>query len=70
MLGEVVDLSGAEVDESAALGVDVPVDSKEMLRVLSRIESRYHIRFRPSDLFAMKTVGDLLEAARRRLAPT
>ena len=67
VLGEVMDLSGIRVDESAVLGEDVPIDSKEMLRVVSRVESLYRIRLAPSDLLTMQTVGDMLSAARRQV---
>ena len=65
ILDEVIDLSGVQVSESSVLGEDIPVDSRQMLRVISRIESRYRIRFTPRDLVRLKTVGDLLAASRR-----
>ena len=64
MIGEVVDLSGLSPDAEAVLGEDVPVDSKDMLRILSRLESRYSFRFAPSEVMALRTVGALLEAVR------
>ena len=63
---EVVDLAGVEVREESVLGDDVPIDSREMLRVLSRIESRYGIRFTSRDTLQMRTLGDVLAAVRRR----
>ena len=63
---EVVDLAGVEVREESVLGDDVPIDSREMLRVLSRIESRHGIRFTPGDTLQMRTLGDVLAAVRRR----
>ena len=68
IFGEVVDLSGIKVRESAVLGQDIPLDSREMLRVLSRIESRYRIRLTPEDVVRMKTFGDVLDAVKRRAA--
>jgi acyl carrier protein len=68
IFGEVVDLSGIQVSERAVLGQDIPLDSREMLRVLSRIESRYRIRLTPEDVVSMKTLGDVLDAVRRRAA--
>lgn len=65
VLGEIVDLSGVNVDERAVLGEDIPLDSKEMLRVVSRIESLYRFHFAPGDLLGVQTVGDLLDAIRR-----
>ena len=64
-MGEIVDLSGVSVDERAVLGEDIPLDSKEMLRVVSRIESLYRFHFVPGDLLSVQTVGDLLDAIRR-----
>jgi acyl carrier protein len=65
ILGEVVDLSGARTDEGAVLGEDIQVDSREMLRVISRIEALCGSRFAPQDLLTIKTLGSLLEATRR-----
>jgi len=66
IVGEVVDLSGLSPEEDAVLGDDIPTDSKEMLRILSRIESRYRFRFLSSEITALRTVGDLVEAVRRK----
>jgi len=63
---EVVDLSGVQVHEGAVLGDHIPLDSRDMLRVLSRIESRYRIRFAPTDVLRMRTLGDVLTAVRGR----
>jgi len=67
---EVVDLSGIVFERAAVLGDDVPVDSKEMLRIFSRIEAEYRFRFDPKDVLTLKTVGDLLEIIRCRRAGT
>jgi acyl carrier protein len=61
---EVIDLTGVELRRQAVLGDDVPVDSMEMLRILSRIEARYGFRFGPQVVLQLVTVGDLLDAAR------
>ena len=37
LLGEVVDFSGVEINQHMVLGEDIPVDSSDMLRILSRI---------------------------------
>ena len=66
IVGEVVDLSDVTLSESAVIGQDVALDSQEMLRVLSRIESRYAFRFSIQDMAGLKTVGDLLATIERR----
>jgi len=67
LFGEVIDISRIEIDINAVLGEDIPVDSMDMLRVLSRIESRYRFRFEPGEIMALKTLGDVLETVRRRV---
>lgn len=64
LFGEVIDLSGIKMDTNAVLGDDIPIDSKEMLRILSRIESKYRFRFKPGDILNFKTLGDILEVVR------
>jgi acyl carrier protein len=66
IFGEVIDLSGIKMLESSVLGEDIAVDSKEMLRILSRIESRYKFRFNPREVLGLKTIGDILETVQRR----
>jgi len=68
LFAEVIDLSGAVFSPDGVLGEDIPADSKEMLRILSRIEAHYRFRFRPADILKLRTVGDLLEAVRQNSA--
>lgn len=65
---EVVDLSDVDVDEQTVIGEGLDVDSREMLRMLSKLEGRYRIRFDPKKLLTIETVGDLLEMVRRLAA--
>ena len=67
VFGEVVDVSGLSLDECSVIGEDLPIESREMLRVLSRIESRYRFRFEPRELLRVKTLGDLVAAMRRHV---
>jgi len=67
LLGEVVDFSGVEINQHMVLGEDIPVDSSDMLRILSRIESKYKFRFKMEEILGLKTVGDLLETVRSYL---
>ncbi len=62
---EFVDLSGIEINADTALGDEIPVDSREMLRALSKIESRYKIRFQPRDVLQLKNLGDLRDTVVR-----
>jgi acyl carrier protein len=66
VVGEFVDLSGVQVRGSAILGEDIPVDSREMLRIVARLESLYRASFSPQDLLRIRTLGDLLEVTQRR----
>jgi acyl carrier protein len=66
LFGEVIDVSSIKIDTNAVLGEDIPLNSMEMLRVLSRIESRYKFRFQPREILSLKTLGDVLEVVRRR----
>ena len=64
LFDEVVDISGIEISEATELGEDLPIDSKEMLRVISRVEAHCRVRFVPRDLLRLRTVGDLLNLAK------
>jgi acyl carrier protein len=59
---EVIDLSGVQVVPASVLGEDILLDSREMLRILSKVEARCGIRFEPTRILRFKTVGDILEA--------
>jgi len=67
VLGEVIDVSEVKIDENTVLGDDLPVDSGEMLRIISRIESKYSFRLSPEDLIGLGTMGDILKTTRRYL---
>lgn len=64
IFGEIVDVSDIEMVSSAVLGEDIPVTSNEMLRILSRIQSRYGFRLKPKEVLNLRTLGDLLETIR------
>lgn len=66
IFGEVIDTSGMKLETNAALGEDIPVNSSQMLRILSRIESKYQFKFEPTDILGIKTLGDILEVVRIR----
>ena len=63
---EVVDLSGGRIDENALLGDDIPVDSGDMLRVISRVEAKYSFKFEPEEILRLKTLGDFFEIVRSK----
>jgi acyl carrier protein len=67
LIGEGIDISKIQIDVNAVLGEDIPVDSKEMLRIISRIESRYRFRFDFREIIALKTLGNLLETVQRHI---
>ncbi len=66
ILAEVVDLGGLELQDATVLGRDVPIDSKEMLRVFSRIQTRFGCHFRPAEILTVRTFGDLVAVACRQ----
>jgi acyl carrier protein len=68
ILGSYVDLSAVALRPESVLGKDVPIDSQDMLRVLSRIQAKYRIAFAPQDVLALKTMGDLLAVVCRLAA--
>lgn len=62
IIGEVIDISRTNVDLNSVFGEDIPVDSKDMLRILSRIESRYKFRFEFGEIVLLRTVNDLYKS--------
>jgi len=66
ILEEVVDISEIVIEMDSILGEDIPIDSTEMLRILSRVESRYQFRFETKEVLGLKTFGNLLETVQRR----
>jgi acyl carrier protein len=58
---EFVVLSDVQISVNSVLGEDIPVDSREMLRILSRIESLRQFSFDPNEVIFFKTMADLLE---------
>ncbi|MGA2433860.1 MAG: acyl carrier protein [Bryobacteraceae bacterium] len=65
IVGSYVDLSSVRVTEETAFGDDIPIDSQDMLRVLSRIQALYRIKFEAKDVLRIATMGDLLASVRR-----
>ena len=65
VLAEVVDLSGIEVTEASVLGTDIPIDSRDMLRVLARVRRRFGVTFNQREVLALRTLGDLLALVHR-----
>ncbi len=69
-LGEIVDLSGIKIDSNTVLGDDIPLDSRDMLRFLSHIESRYRFRFNSRKVLGLKTLGDVLQMIQQKTPKT
>ncbi len=65
IIGSYVDLSAVTLRLESVLGEEVPIDSQDMLRVLSRIQAKYRIAFGPRDVMTLKKMGDLLAVVRR-----
>jgi len=67
IVGSYVDLSSIRVTLESSFGDDIPIDSQDMLRVLSRIQGLYMIKLRAPDILSIATMGDLLALVRRYL---
>lgn len=65
ILEEVIDISGVTITGALVLGEDLPVDSTEMLRIISRLESRFKLKFRMADILALSTLEDIVQAVNR-----
>lgn len=59
IIGEIIDISKISISANAVFGEDIPVDSKDMLRIISRIESRCKFRFKADEIITLKTVEDV-----------
>ncbi|MGO9242760.1 MAG: acyl carrier protein [Bryobacteraceae bacterium] len=66
IVGAYVDLSSTPVTEKSAFGTDIPIDSQDMLRVLSRIQAQYSFKFDVREVLGVATLGDLLAVVHRR----
>ena len=69
-LEEVVDLGGAEVRPDSIFGEDLPVDSRDMFRILSRLEKKCRVRFPPAEVIKLRTMADLLALTNRLAGAT
>lgn len=67
IIEEVVDLSRIAIDIDSVLGEDIPVDSADMLRIISRIESQYELKFKTHEILNFNTIGDLVQAVNRNM---
>ena len=65
IIEEVVELPGVELHPSMDFD-DLGIDSASMLQILSRVESRFEIKFQRSDLLQMESVADLLQIVEHR----
>ncbi len=66
VLAEVVD-PGPRPGRATRLGEDIPLDSREMLRVLALLQARYHVRFDLRVLLQLRTLGDVQDAIEAQL---
>ena len=67
IVGSYIDLSSVRVTEKSSFRVDIPIDSQDMLRVLSRIQALYEFKFDAREILGITTMGDLVAAVRRHL---
>jgi glutathione peroxidase len=66
VLGEFLDL--LEVDPAEPFEDDASVDSREMLRLISRLETRFGVQMSAQDLVGVHYLNDLVEVVRRLAA--
>jgi acyl carrier protein len=66
VVGEFLDLS--QVDPAERVEDDASVDSREMLRLISRLESRFRIEMSAEDLLEVHSLNDLVDLVRRLAA--
>jgi acyl carrier protein len=57
------------LDESARLVEDLGLDSLRRLVLAAEVENRFRVALEPEDDAAVHTVGDLVDAVARKLAP-
>lgn len=67
ILESVVCLPDEGVDHNAVLGEDIAIDSTDMMRIISRLASKYKIKFTTQDILAMDTVGDIVRIVDRNV---
>jgi len=67
LIGEVADTGRGKVGPEARFGTDIPVSSSEMLRILSKVKSRFGVEFGPAEILGVRKVGDLVSLVERRL---
>lgn len=65
IVGAYVDLSSTPLTEKSAFGTDIPIDSQDMLRVLSRVQAQCSFKFDVREVLRIATLGDLLAVVRR-----
>lgn len=70
IFGEIIDLTGIKIDSNSVLGDDIPIDSRDMMRILSRIESRYRFRFDPNEILSLKKLADILQVIQQKTCNT
>lgn len=66
VVGEFLDLS--EVDPAEPVADEASVDSREMLRLISRLESRFGVQMSAQDLLEVHCLNDLVDVVRRLAA--
>jgi acyl carrier protein len=61
IFGEVVDLTGIQFTRDLILGDQLMVSSSEALQIVSRVQTRFGVRFEPMEIIGIKTVGDIVD---------
>ena len=66
---EFIDIDKCYVEPDSILGEHIPIDSADMLRILSRLENRFQIHFKPNEMMLLETLDDLLGMVNQKTAP-
>jgi acyl carrier protein len=61
IFAEVVDLDPIDFRPELVLGEDLAATSSEVLRIVSKAQGKFAVKFRPMDIIRIRTVGDLAD---------
>ena len=65
ILESVVCLPDNGIDNNSVLGEDIAIDSTDMIRIISRLESKYQFKLTTQEILALNTVGDVVQIINR-----
>jgi acyl carrier protein len=66
LIAENIPLRPGEIRPDATLVKDLGLSSLEIVMVMARVESTFHLRFEAEDMAGFDTVASVVDAIRRR----